>query len=172
MNKRSEISGFVDSENPDILAITEFGAGLDVSDGELGLSGYSLYRGNHPSGAGGLGKGVALYIRDTLNHSACPTLDNVEFDCATWCTVLLSDGKRLLIGVIYRSPNSPDANNQNMLKILKLAATTNSNYLMVCRDFNLPKINWSTNQCLDAEMSFSAQFLEVKEQLNWSQHKI
>ena len=170
MNKRSKISGLVDSETPDILAITEFGAAADVSDGELGISGYSIYRGNHSSREGGLGKGVALYIRNSLNHSACPNLDIVKFDCATWSTILLSDGKRLLVGVIYRSPNSPDINNDKLLTILKLAATTNSDYIMVCGDFNLPKISWSTSQCLEADTSFSAQFLDVIETLNWSQH--
>ena len=170
MNKRSEIIALVDSQSPDILALTEFGAASSVGDGELGINDYSLYRGNHSSGGGGLGKGVALYVKDTLNHSACLALESVEFDCSTWCSVLLSDGKRLLIGVIYRSPNSPDTNNQNMLNILKLASAFRSDYLMVCGDYNLPKINWSTNQCLDAESSFTAQFLEVFEQVNWYQH--
>ena len=97
MNKRSEISGLIDAETPHVLALTEFGAAANVGDGELGIPGYSLYRGNHSSGGGGLGKGAALYVKDTLNHSACPTLDRVVFDCSTWCTILLSDGKRLLI---------------------------------------------------------------------------
>ena len=65
MNKQSEISGLIDSQNPHILALTEFGAASDVNDGELGIEGYSLYRGNHSSGGGGLGKGVALYVKKT-----------------------------------------------------------------------------------------------------------
>ena len=104
MNKRSEISELIDTENPHILALTEFGAAADVSDGELGIGGYSLYRGNHSSGTGGPGRGVALYVKDTLNHSSCPDFDNAHFDCSSWSTVLLSDGKRLLVGVVYRSP--------------------------------------------------------------------
>ena len=43
MNKRSEISALIDSHNPLILALTEFGAGTNVNDGELGIQGYSLY---------------------------------------------------------------------------------------------------------------------------------
>ena len=170
MNKRSEISGLVDSENPHILALTEFGAASDISDGELGIEGYSIYRGNHSSGGGGPGKGAALYVKDTLNHSACPIFDNVAFDCSSWCIVLLSDGKRLLIGVIYRSPNSTEDNNMKMLDILRIASATKVDYLMVCGDFNLPKINWEGNQCLDTETSFTAAFMEAVEQLNWFQH--
>ena len=75
MNKGSEISGMVDEQKPHFLALTEFGAGTTVNDGELGIEGYSLYRGNHSSGNGGLGKGVAVYVADTLNHSACPRFE-------------------------------------------------------------------------------------------------
>ena len=170
MNKRSEISGLIDSQDPHILALTEFGAATDVSDGELGIDGYSLYRGNHSSGTGGLGKGVGLYVKDTLNHSACPAFDKVAFDCSAWCSVLLNDGKRLLIGAIYRSPNSPEENNKRMIDILRISTATNVDYLMVCGDFNFPKINWDGNQCLDTATSFTAEFLDAIEQFNWCQH--
>ena len=57
-----------------------------------------------------------------------------------------------------------------MLEIRRRAAATNVDYLLVCGDYNLPKINWDANQCLDTETSFTAEFLEAVEQLNWCQH--
>ena len=170
MNKRSELRALIDSENPDILTLTEFGASSNVNDGELGIEGYSLYRGDHSSGGGGLGKGAAIYVKNSLNHSACPLLDKVEFDCSAWCNVLLSGGKRLLIGVAYRSPNSSDNNNERMIEILGTARNMKADYCMICGDFNLPKIDWSTNQCLDTEASFTAKFMEVVEDFGWFQH--
>ena len=170
MNKRSEISALIDSENPHVLCLTEFGASSNVKDGELGIEGYSLYRGDHSSGVGGLGKGVAIYIKNSLNHSACPLLDKAEFDCAVWSSVLLSDGKRLLIGVVYRSPNSPCDNNEGMLTTLRTAANMKTDYVMVCGDFNLPKIDWIGNQCLDTDESLAAKFMETIEDLSWFQH--
>ena len=172
MNKRSEVSALVDSHTPHILALTEFGAAVSVQDGELGIEDYSLYRGNHSSGEGGLGKGVALYIKNNLNHSACPRFDNVAFDCSVWCTIQLSDNKRLLVGVVYRSPNSSDTNNQRMLEMLRIASTANCDYLMVCGDFNVPKIDWQRSQCHDSPTSFTAWFMEEIEQFNWFQHSI
>ena len=103
----------------------------NISDGELGIEGYALYRGNHSSGSGGPGKGAALCVKDNLNHSACPIFDNVAFDCSAWCTVLLLDGKRLLVGVVYRSPSSTKENNNKMLDILRIASATNIDYLLV-----------------------------------------
>ena len=60
MNKRSEILDLVNNERPHVLALTEFGASGDMNDGELGIDGYTLYRGDHSDGKGGLGRGVAL----------------------------------------------------------------------------------------------------------------
>ena len=97
MNKASEISSLIDEQKPHILALTEFGAGSGITDGELGIDGYTLYRGNHSSGGGGLGKGAAIYVTDSLNHSACPNLDIEGFDCSTWIMVKLSNRKNLLI---------------------------------------------------------------------------
>ena len=86
MNKHSKISGLIDEHNPHVLALTEFGAAACVNDGELGIEGYALYRGNHSSGNGGLGKGAALYVKNSLCHSSCPIFDGEEFDCHAWCT--------------------------------------------------------------------------------------
>ena len=71
---------------------------------------------------------------------------------------------------MYRSPNSPDRNNETLLDILRIAASAKFDYLMVCGDFNLPKINWNGNLCLDMDTSFTADFIEVMEQVNWFQH--
>ena len=170
MNKGSEISGMVDEQEPHFLALTEFGAGTTVNDGELGIEGYSLYRGNHSSGNGGLGKGVAVYVADTLNHSACPRFEERGFDCSCWVTVKLSNNKTLLVGVVYRSPNSSAENNDKLLAMLREAATVRVDYLTICGDFNVPRINWNTNQCLDTDGSFSQAFLEVIEETNMFQH--
>ena len=170
MNKGSEISALVDEQKPHVLALTEFGAGSDVKDGELGIDGYTLYRGNHSSGRGGLGKGAAIYVADTLNHSACPKFDNLGFDCAAWITVKLSNRKTLLVGVVYRSPNSAGENNEKLLTMLRLAATIRCDYLTICGDFNLPRIDWNTIQCLDSKGAFSHEFLNTIEDLSLSQH--
>ena len=117
-----------------------------------------------------MGKGAAIYVKNTLNHSACPPIDKTNFDCSAWCTVLLSDRKRLLVGVVYRSPNSTDDNNEKMLEVLRRASSIKADYLMVCGDFNLPKIDWNGDVCLDTETSFTARFKETIEDLCWFQH--
>ena len=170
MNKRSEISDFIELEKPHILALTEFGAPKTVDDGELGFEGYTLYRGDHSDGSGGPGKGAALYVQNRLNHAAIPEFDNVHFDCSAWSIVKLADNTSLLVGVVYRSPNSSAQNNENLLRLLRKAFTSNFDHIMLCGDFNLPLIEWNVKQCLDSQLSFTSNFLTVVEDLGIFQH--
>ena len=170
MNKKSEIRDLVDAQKPHVLSLTEFGAGTSVQDNELGIEGYTLYRGDHSDGKGGLGRGVGMYVHDSLNHSACPTLDNGTFDCSTWSVIKLKDNKSLLMGTIYRSPNSDADNNQKLLTMIRQAATLKHDYLMICGDFNLPLIDWSSHQNVNVGSSFSSCFLETVENLDLFQH--
>ena len=170
MNKRSEILDLIDSEKPHVLALTEFGAARSTGDNELGINEYTIYRGDHSDGKGGLGKGAALYVHNSLNHSACPALETEEFDCAAWCAIKLNDNKTMLVGTIYRSPSSDDQNNAKLLETMKKAASLKHDFLVLSGDYNLPKIDWSANQCLDTEGSFSMAFLENVENLGLVQH--
>ena len=160
----------INDERPHILALTEFGASQAVTDNELGVIGYTLYRGDHTSGNGGPGRGAALYVNNSLNHSGCPKLEDLPFDCSAWCTVKLSNNKLLLAGVVYRSPNSEEQNNKNLLEIMRRAAEVRCDYFMLCGDYNLPLINWSENRCLDSDQSFTAEFVETILDLNLFQH--
>lgn len=170
MNKRSEVSDLIDSQKPQVLALTEFGASKEVEDSELNIDGYTLYRGNHSDGRGGLGKGAALYVHNTLNHSPCPNLENIAFDCSTWSLIKLEGNKRLLIGVVYRSPNSSDENNTMLMNTLRIAVNMGCEHLMVCGDFNLPRIDWRANQSQESDTSYSTNFVSLIEDLNLFQH--
>ena len=56
--------------------------------------------------------------------------------------------------------------------MLRRAATVNCEYLMLCGDYNLPRIDWNTRQCLDSVGSYSQEFLDMIEDLNLYQHAI
>ena len=170
MNKRSEIMNLIDAQNPHVLALTEFGASDAISDSELGIVGYTLYRSNHSDGSGGPGRGVALYVKNSINHSACPQMEEMEYDCSTWSIVKLAHNKSLLVGVVYRSPNSTDENNTSLLNLLQVASRSNCDYLNICGDFNFPLIDWSVCRSLESENSLSADFVDLVAELSWYQH--
>ena len=170
MNKKTEIKDLLAIENPMILALTEFGASSEIQNDELNCDGYSLYRGDHSDGRGGPGRGTALYVHNSLNHSACPKLERLPFDCSAWCQIKLNTWQSLLIGTIYRSPNSPVGNNEDLLKMLKEIRSTNVKYITICGDFNVPHINWGLNYCNAPPDSFNDKFLRTINDLRLDQH--
>ena len=170
MNKRSEISDFIETNQPHVLALTEFGAPSSVSDGELNYEGYTLYRGNHTDGSGGPGKGAALYVKNVLNHAAYPQFDNDTFNCSAWSMIKIARSKSLLIGVVYRSPNSNAQNNDDLVQLVRKAFTSRFDHVLLCGDFNLPLIDWHLKQCLDTRLSFTSSFLATVEDLGIFQH--
>ena len=170
MNKKGEVVNLIDAQAPHVLALTEFGASSAIMDNELGIEGYTLYRKNHSDGSGGPGKGAALYVKNSLNHSAAPAMDGFVFDCSAWSIIKLENNKALLVGVVYRSPNSSDENNRNMLTLLRAAAAANCQYLTICGDFNLPLIDWSINRSQESENALSAEFVGMVEELGLFQH--
>ena len=159
-------------KKPDICGITEFGAGNNVSDAEIAIPGYALYRKNHKSGSGGPGKGVAIYIRNTLYHSTCldmHSIDDESFEVAVWIRVKLSTEMSLVVGNCYRSPSADNEENQKLLKSLQKVDKLKDSHLIVMGDFNLPKIDWKTGEVKDTVHSYSTQFIETTDSLAWSQ---
>jgi hypothetical protein len=160
----------IEAQKPHVLALTEFGASNAMEEGELGIEGYTLYRRNHSDGKGGPGKGVAMYVSNQLDHSAAPTLERVDFNCSAWSNIKLAENKTLLVGVVYRSPNSVEQNNQQLLTLLRAASSIKCEYLNICGDFNLPSIDWNVSQSREAENAFSSTFVEEIEEQNLFQH--
>jgi len=91
--------------NYDIIAVTESWANDDMSDSELWINGYHMYRMDCLTDCGKKGGGVLLYIKDTIRSSALSVLVNAEFHDSIWCK-LDSLQNFLVVGVCYRSTAS------------------------------------------------------------------
>jgi len=85
-------------------------------------------------------------------------LGDFGFNESVWCTVKLSEVK-LLIGVCYRSPNSDDNNNKQLLalfdKAVGYALQNNDTRLMILGDFNCPEIDF-VNYCVSGSTDSAA----------------
>jgi hypothetical protein len=81
------------------------------------------------------GRGVALFVRDSL--SACELhLGGDVFEGAAWCEIGLKDKDRLVVGIVYRSPNSSEEQNSTLIATINDAVKNKSSHLMVMGDFN------------------------------------
>ena len=63
INKKTELNIMVDDIKPHIIGITESWANKDITNAELGLEGYVMFRKDRIGRRGG---GVLLYIKDTI----------------------------------------------------------------------------------------------------------
>ena len=127
----------------DIIGITETWAHNGILDAELTREGYNLFRKDRQEQRGG---GVVLYIKDSLKAVVSSNLTDSNFQESMWC-MIRSNNEPVLIGVIYRSPNSKEQNNINLLSVIEMATKQGSNMkLLLMGNFNFPQIDFNSSQ--------------------------
>ena len=91
----------VSAQKPDIVAIVESWLCPDISDNEICIAGYNVFRKDRNRHGGG----VLLYIRDHLTAEVLPSYQssNLEF----LLIVIRHLGFKFCVSVFYRPPNSP-----------------------------------------------------------------
>ena len=66
---------------------------------------------------------------------------------------------RVLVGNIYRSPNSSEENNFKLLELLALAKQhAKITHLLVMGDFNMPEIDYNDYSVAGSDFSFPMRF--------------
>ena len=73
------------------------------------LDGYKFVKRNRSTGEGG---GVAIYVSDRLNFVRKENLESETMECI-WIEIILKKAKNILIGVLYRPPDSSLHCNKN-----------------------------------------------------------
>ena len=160
LNKRDQLKTRIDDSKPDIILITEIlpkNRLRPVENIELKLDGYDLFT-NIPTGSK---RGVLIYTKTTLKASPCKTDMESKFEENCWCEVKLKGKDKILIGCIYRSPNSDLGNNDKLLVSMKELCTEKAySHLLLCGDFNYPGIDWSNETSPHNDNHPATLFLE------------
>ena len=89
----------VEDTDPHIIGITESWATPDISDAELGMTGYVLFRKDRIGRRGG---GVILYIKESIQAYEIKLENEAECEDAVWCNIV-SANLTLTIGLVCRS---------------------------------------------------------------------
>ncbi len=87
---------------------------------------------------------------------------------SVWCEIKLSNNDKILVGSIYRSPNSSSENTSNLntfLKQLKLPS-----HVLIGGDFNYPEIDWNLMQSLKNDDHKASIFLDTVQDCYLFQH--
>ena len=82
INKKTELNIMVDDIKPHIIGITESWANNDITNAELGLEGYVMFRKDRIGRRGG---GVLLYIKDTIPAYEVQLQEEADCNEAIWC---------------------------------------------------------------------------------------
>ena len=85
VNKKNELNIMVQDSNPHIIGITESWANEDISDAELGLTGYVMFRRDRIGRRGG---GVNLYIKEYNQADEIKLEREANCDEAVWCNIV------------------------------------------------------------------------------------
>ena len=148
MNKRAELEAAVVQFAPDIICVTEFApknCSVSIQESELQLDGFDLF-----CNCSAFKRGVIIYVKSVLSPTPSSVSDVCSFEENCWCEISLRGNDRLLIGCIYRSPNSNTSNNENMIKDLVNICQKPYSHVLLCGDFNYPGINWGNNEECDS----------------------
>ncbi len=94
-----------------------------------------------------------------------------DFDENCWVEIGLKGKDKLLVGCIYRSPNSDIINDVKVLSSLKkICSRKEYSHLLICGDFNFPDINWIEDLTPENQQSPGFHFRECIRDCYLSQH--
>lgn len=154
-NKLYELKGRVQEAKHglDIIGITEVypkKCRFLPGKAELQLDGFELFL----SEGDGNKRGVAIYINEQLKAEEIKISSNyIE---SVWVKIKLRGSDELLVGCVYKSPNS-DKDNLSLLNkmIVEASQMKQFSHLLIMGDFNYPRIdwpNWNSNGDKDGEL--------------------
>ena len=144
-----------------ILAITEVNSKITKCCTEMcefQISGYDMFFVNQTPKEG---RGIILYVKSDLE--ATPVFFNVPFQECAWISIPVNNNKKdsMLVGCLYRSPNSSDGNNHQLLQLLNEANCMKYSDILILGDFNFPHVNWELECAIPAGGSETAKFLDT-----------
>ena len=165
LNKREELETKIELFSPDVISLTEIlpnNTQYEVERSELQIPGYNMFIPNNQK------RGVIVYVKNTFQAKEI-SLNNSEFEENIWITLNTAKGK-ILIGCIYRSPNSSVENNKLLFDLLHEVSVSRHKYdnVIILGDFNAPDVDWKNNS-VNSNAEFDNQLVNVLEDTFLSQ---
>ena len=141
-NKTADLEYLINKEEPDIIAGSETWLNPDIYNTEILSNNYEIFRKDRSDSHGG----VLLAIKSNLVVEEIKTKpnNNIEVE-AVYCKISLPNSTPLIIGSVYRPPNSTIEYMTDMCNELSNIKKQYKNAVIwIMGDFNLPDINWNS----------------------------
>ena len=136
LGKIDELRLIISELNSEIhlLTLSETWLHKDITDAELQIAGYQLFRRDR----GAKGGGLAVYVRNDVSVVRRTDLENVSVE-GLWLEVLIPKSRSLLVGTFYRPPNSSSYHDKDFMSkfegIMDLC-TALGNEIIIMGDLN------------------------------------
>ena len=164
-NKFNEFKIRVWEDRPQCIAVVETALQPDVNSPNfypteaLEIEGYVIHRKDNTKEIRG---GILVYIDENIQTSEvyCKQLKNISSE--TQENLLLNlkiNDANILFGTFYRKGKSGFKNATNLRNLISTVAE-NYDKVVLCGDFNLPKIDWANNKVQDTPLSESVRFYD------------
>jgi hypothetical protein len=139
-NKKAELAVVCKIYKPDIIMLNEIvpkNSRFKIHEAELRLEGYEIFTNLVKAE-----RGVLIMVKSELDAQVF-TKYECTFSESVWVEIA---GKKdyILMGCVYRSPNSDQRNTEKMYQDIEVMSRTGSKMLMV-GDYNHPELAWSDN---------------------------
>ena len=143
---------------PDIIALTEVlpkNTRFPVTETDIKLDNYVCYTNIQEQDAT---RGVALYIKNNIKSRQSSL--NPDFKESVWCEIDLHNNDKLIVGCVYRSPNSNQTNDEKLNAFLPTAADVGT-HTLIMGDFNHPEIDWQNEITPQDPNHKASKFMEA-----------
>ena len=139
LNKKDEFLIRIADLKPSIIALSEIKPknASTFCESEYAITNYDMFLNKDHK------RGVAIYVDKSLKAREYEELYVCGFEECVWCTFDDVNGEKVLLGCIYRSPNtSTDENDDKLFQMLKSHDVSHFNKVCIVGDFNYPDVSW------------------------------
>jgi ribonucleases P/MRP protein subunit RPP40 len=161
-NKMEEIEILLRERSIDVLGVTESWTHEGITNAEINIQGFSLFRRDRSEQDKCRGGGVLLYIREAL----LPELKEVSADSETlWVNIKGVKLNEITVGICYRRP---DASEEMTTRLIKSIQDNISKQTLIMGDFNFRDLVWEEDSTSGGGMR--EDFQEMMSDLFLTQH--
>ena len=165
-NKLDEFRIRVNNCNPYVIFGTETWLKAETENGFIDIPGFKNFRTDTVEVRGG----VIIYVREELTVEECDILNQIYVKDTLWLKLKCDGSPDSILGVVYRKGDASLEHNNNLLQMIDRALSLCNGRLLLCGDFNLPRVDWANNFVNDTENSISQLFLDRFNDLYLCQH--
>ena len=151
---------------PEIICLVEIfpkTANFIFAENEYKLQGYNAFITESKK------RGAIIFVEDNLLSSANQLTQHI-FEESVWCEIHLKNHDKLLLGCIYRSPNSDTGNNGDLINLLREASKKRISHLLIVGDFNCKDIDWESATTQMSPHTIQGRLLDLINTSGWHQH--